>query len=946
MATAAAAVGIVQLVCALLEKGLGKKVEEGDGEGEGADAPTEWAAGTGQGEGDGVRDITEEITDDAQLEGTRNEEQEKKEPPEMPEDGKEDTAREVGFDLDTEAQAVPQQEEGPEGDPDQKKAEDELDREQGEVDLNAGGKLDEKMWNGRDDEMDEQKDGQEEQKGQEENIEAHGAKGEGEADTTAKDEDGGDDAEEGGGKQDKEDRQPGKKEEEAEADAEAEADQAEPEGGQKDKDWDGTEGQFDVNMQNEGQGGQDDDAAEGAGECDADSDFMQDGGEGDASGAGSADDAGEDEAEGSEQGGEPEDVADLDGGKAPYQPPEDEAAAGEEAKEQDVAACAEGDDAQPADQAKEEGAPNAGQEEKTSGQGVSEEPPGEAQQVEKADGPDTGAQEQAADEKMFGGTQGAAASFQSTQAEDGAGQEPEQREQAGAASAPDAGGSSAQERPSERAQQAGAGARERAQPSAQEGPEGADRRLQKVDILRDANEGDAAGERKEEGAEKGLHMADSRSGADALGECKDFADVKNQALGAAEQEGEEAAPAAAVDEEQEAEKPPGQKQALSAMALEQPPDQPDPEQRPPAGDERGEGPAGAEAPRGSSNIVHASVAALRAVGDARPEEDAEMEGGDAEDAAGRRRRPEAEVQQLWGQIERCAAPLAAALCEQLRIILEPTLKGRLQGYYRTGKRICMRRVIPFIASNYRRDKIWLRRTKPSKREYQILVAIDNSRSMQECGVGPMALQTLCIVCQAMAQLDVGEYAVLAFGSAEPRVLLPLGAGQKHAAAFGWEQARPLLTEFTFEEESAESHNRSFADMMRLGSSLFDERNGAGPVRPFSQVMLLISDGRFNKAKVRPWVHAALARQQLPLLVVVDSAGAAAAGGAAAGSAGGSRGSLFDLKAVSYEDGQCKVLPYLADFPFPYYVVVQDIQALPAILSDVLKQWFELAASAP
>ena len=27
-------------------------------------------------------------------------------------------------------------------------------------------------------------------------------------------------------------------------------------------------------------------------------------------------------------------------------------------------------------------------------------------------------------------------------------------------------------------------------------------------------------------------------------------------------------------------------------------------------------------------------------------------------------------------------------------------------------------MIPFIASNYRRDKIWLRRTKPSKREYQ------------------------------------------------------------------------------------------------------------------------------------------------------------------------------------------------------------------------------------
>merc|ERR1719401_302945 len=244
--------------------------------------------------------------------------------------------------------------------------------------------------------------------------------------------------------------------------------------------------------------------------------------------------------------------------------------------------------------------------------------------------------------------------------------------------------------------------------------------------------------------------------------------------------------------------------------------------------------------------------------------------GAAAEVVPRSRRPEHEVRQLWNQLERSTAPLAAVLCEQLRTILEPTLKGRLQGYYRTGKRISMRRVIPFIASNYRRDKIWLRRTKPSKREYQLIVALDNSRSMSECGVGPMALQTLCTVCQALAQLEVGEYAVMAFGSAEPQVLLPLGSGQPHAAMFGFEQAAPLLREFTFEEESVESHNRSFADMMRLGSALFDERGGSGPTRPFCQVMLIISDGRFNKSKVRPWVHTALARQQLPLLVIVDS----------------------------------------------------------------------------
>ena len=74
---------------------------------------------------------------------------------------------------------------------------------------------------------------------------------------------------------------------------------------------------------------------------------------------------------------------------------------------------------------------------------------------------------------------------------------------------------------------------------------------------------------------------------------------------------------------------------------------------------------------------------------------------------------------------------SASLCEQLRIVLEPQLSQQLQGDYRTGKRLNMKKVISFIASNYRNDKIWLRRTMPSKRDYKILVAIDDSLSMRE-----------------------------------------------------------------------------------------------------------------------------------------------------------------------------------------------------------------------
>lgn len=45
--------------------------------------------------------------------------------------------------------------------------------------------------------------------------------------------------------------------------------------------------------------------------------------------------------------------------------------------------------------------------------------------------------------------------------------------------------------------------------------------------------------------------------------------------------------------------------------------------------------------------------------------------------------------------------------------------------------ICLSQVIPYIASKFRKDKIWLRRTKPQKRDYQIVLAIDDSSSMAD-----------------------------------------------------------------------------------------------------------------------------------------------------------------------------------------------------------------------
>ncbi len=56
---------------------------------------------------------------------------------------------------------------------------------------------------------------------------------------------------------------------------------------------------------------------------------------------------------------------------------------------------------------------------------------------------------------------------------------------------------------------------------------------------------------------------------------------------------------------------------------------------------------------------------------------------------------------------------------------------RFRGDYRSGRRLNMRRLIPFIASGYRKDAIWLRRTRKDKRDYNVMIALDDSASMRD-----------------------------------------------------------------------------------------------------------------------------------------------------------------------------------------------------------------------
>ena len=54
---------------------------------------------------------------------------------------------------------------------------------------------------------------------------------------------------------------------------------------------------------------------------------------------------------------------------------------------------------------------------------------------------------------------------------------------------------------------------------------------------------------------------------------------------------------------------------------------------------------------------------------------------------------------------------------------------------------------------------------------QVVVAVDDSRSMGENGCGSFALEAVTLICRAMARLEVGEMGVVSYGGSNS--ILPL-----------------------------------------------------------------------------------------------------------------------------------------------------------------------------
>jgi midasin len=283
-----------------------------------------------------------------------------------------------------------------------------------------------------------------------------------------------------------------------------------------------------------------------------------------------------------------------------------------------------------------------------------------------------------------------------------------------------------------------------------------------------------------------------------------------------------------------------------------------------------------------------------------------------------------EASRRWTRYSTSIHSLSLLLTEQLRLILAPTLATKLRGDFRTGKRLNIKRIIPYIASGYKRDKIWMRRSVPSKRNYQIMLAVDNSRSMMEGGAGALALESLALLCKSLSMLEVGEICVVGFGDEEH-----VRVAQPFAQTFTSESGPRIFRHFTF-QQTATNVRKLIVESIGLFRDAKAKSTSAHA--DLWQLELIISDGNFEDHEmVRRLVRQAAQERIMIVFVIVDSVNGS---------------SILDLQQVTFEpdDGQggprgMKLKRYLEGFPFPYYLIVRDVHDLPGVLATALKSWF-------
>ncbi|KAJ1943022.1 hypothetical protein GGF37_002844 [Kickxella alabastrina] len=239
----------------------------------------------------------------------------------------------------------------------------------------------------------------------------------------------------------------------------------------------------------------------------------------------------------------------------------------------------------------------------------------------------------------------------------------------------------------------------------------------------------------------------------------------------------------------------------------------------------------------------------------------------------------------------------------------------------------MRRIIPYIASEFCKGNILLCHTNTTRREYQVMVSVNNSKYMaQSTHAVKLAYKPLVLVTTALNQLEVS-------------LLHPFGS------PFDSDAGARVLSRFSFDNDKTDA-----VQLMDASLQLFDipAHPGSGNPADLWNLQLVIFDGVCqNHPRLLRQVRTAMDMGIMAVSILLDRS--ATATSAAAETMNPEKNSIMNTQQVLFVMGpsgrmEMMVRRHIDTSPLKYYVVLHNILDLLAVLAKMLRQHFSLVAS--
>lgn len=217
----------------------------------------------------------------------------------------------------------------------------------------------------------------------------------------------------------------------------------------------------------------------------------------------------------------------------------------------------------------------------------------------------------------------------------------------------------------------------------------------------------------------------------------------------------------------------------------------------------------------------------------------------------------------------------------------------------------------------------MRRTKPSKRTYQIMLCIDDSKSMAESKSVQLAYESLALISKALAQLEAGDMSIISFGNSV-NLIHPFDK------PFTDDAGVDMIQKFSFDQDGTDVKK-----MMGQTLDILEQARSFSSGDSLWQLQIVISDGICqDHDRIRSLVRRAAEQQIMVVFIILDNRP-------------NRKDSIMKMSSVSYGTDQKTGRPllqmnkYMDTFPFDYFVTVQQIEDLPQTLAETLRQYFIL-----